>query len=551
MYSILVVDDFALDRQEIVETIQSFDDLPLFICGECENGYEALEAIRNLQPDIIICDVEMAGMTGIELASYLRKLHSEIHIVFYSLYDKVHYLRSAIQVNSDAYLMKPLSVTELRACMEQILGRMMKVERQTIEVEKLRAAMTENKISVIREFFSDVLLGGEVSGINLDHRMHQLGFEGDQVFRVAMVDLNANNSIAMGNNQDDEVLTSYQVFRYLKTHSHEMTPYYAVHISERRFAMVFCFSSNQSAVETRTMVMQVLKSFIGQMRESAISVSTTFGRQVESVSELRSQYHMCCYRLNHRWQYNGDDIIFANDNAEPISESIPDMQMIQIELRMLLEMENEDIAASASEFVETLFADMSADQQQLICHYVLGNVRLAMQENGCGQGLSGKDFRSLAQGILSLNDEENCRQYIHRLIVGVYGILHKEVENETHALAEQVRRFICESDLKSIQLRLVAEQFSYSPNYLNHIYKKATGRTILDFITACRINRAKELLCSTDMNLSEIAEEIGYSHATYLSIVFKKFEGMTPKQYKRNFLESGAASRTTIERRST
>ena len=157
MYSILVVDDFALDRQEIVETIQSFDDLPLFICGECENGYEALEAIRNLQPDIIICDVEMAGMTGIELASYLRKLHSEIHIVFYSLYDKVHYLRSAIQVNSDAYLMKPLSVTELRACMEQILGRMMKVERQTIEVEKLRAAMTENKISVIREFFGSII----------------------------------------------------------------------------------------------------------------------------------------------------------------------------------------------------------------------------------------------------------------------------------------------------------------------------------------------------------------------------------------------------------
>ena len=550
MYSILVVDDFALDRKEIVETIQSFDDLPVFICGECENGYEALEAIRNLHPDILICDVEMAGMTGIEMASYLRKINSDIHIVFYSLYDKVHYLRSAIRVNSDAYLMKPLSAPELRASLEQILGQMMKVERQAMEVEKLRQGMVENRISVVRELFSDVLLGGEISGINLEHRMRQLGFEDDWTFRVAAVDLNAKNSIAMRKEQDSEGLIPYQVFRYLKTHSHEATPYYVVHVSEKRFALVFCFASNLSAPETRGLVMQVLRTFIEKMRASAISVSTTFGRQVGSVQELRSQYHLCCYRLNHRWQYNGDDIIFANDNAEPVSDPRPDMQMIQIELRMLLEMENEDIDSSASEFIDALFADMSVRQQQLICYYVLGNVRLAMQEKSCLQGLADREFRDLAQGILALDDERDCREYIRKLIVGVYALLHQENDDENYALAEQIRRFIRASDLKHIQLRLVAEQFSYSPNYLNHIYKQATGDTILDFITTCRINRAKELMQTTDMNLSEIAEEIGYSHATYLSIVFKKFEGMTPKQYKRNYLENKAFSKTGFAEKS-
>lgn len=555
MYSILVVDDFALDRREIVETIQSFDDLPVFVCSECENGYEALEAIRNFQPDILICDIEMAGMTGIELASYLRKTNSDIHIVFYSLYDKVHYLRSVIQLNSDAYLMKPLSAPELRAGLEQILRQMMKIEQQEMEVEKLRQAMAENRISVIREFFSDVLFGGEISSINLEHRMRQLGFSAEQAFRVAMVDLNANHSIAMRNDQDNDGLIPYQVFRLLKSHSHEAIPYYVVHVSDKRFAMVFCFGAQQTAPQTRALVMQELRAFIERMRGLAISVSTTFGRQVDSVQELRSQYHLCCFRLNHRWQYNGDDIIFANENAETVSDPIPDMQMIQIELRMLLEMENENIAKSAEEFIDALFADMSTWQQQLICHYLLGNARLAMQENACFQGLGGKDFRDLAQEILSLNENEDCREYARKLIVGVYGILHQEADDENHALVEQIRWFIRESDLKYIQLRLVAEQFSYSPNYLNHIYKKATGSTILDFITTCRINRAKELMQTTDMNLSEIAEEIGYSHATYLSIVFKKFEGMTPKQYKKNYSESrqparnGGMAKSTTERR--
>ena len=63
------------------------------------------------------------------------------------------------------------------------------------------------------------------------------------------------------------------------------------------------------------------------------------------------------------------------------------------------------------------------------------------------------------------------------------------------------------------------------------MFKTATGETILDYITTCRIDRAKELMQTTNMRLSEIAEEIGYSHATYLSIVFKKQEGITPKQY--------------------
>ena len=63
------------------------------------------------------------------------------------------------------------------------------------------------------------------------------------------------------------------------------------------------------------------------------------------------------------------------------------------------------------------------------------------------------------------------------------------------------------------------------------MFKTATGITILDYITSCRIARAKELIETTDMNLAEIAEAVGYSHATYLSIVFKKQEGLTPKQY--------------------
>lgn len=79
---------------------------------------------------------------------------------------------------------------------------------------------------------------------------------------------------------------------------------------------------------------------------------------------------------------------------------------------------------------------------------------------------------------------------------------------------------------------MIADHFSYSPNYLNHIFKEVTDVTILDYITHCPHSAGgKKLMTETNKNLTAIAAEVGYSHATYLSIVFKRQEGMTPKQF--------------------
>ena len=115
MYSVLIVDDFAIDRQNLADAVRSFNKLPLHIIGVCENAYDALEIIRNMETDILICDVEMPGMTGIELASTLRAESFRGRIIFCSLYDKLHYLKAAIAVHSDGYITKPFSMRELLA----------------------------------------------------------------------------------------------------------------------------------------------------------------------------------------------------------------------------------------------------------------------------------------------------------------------------------------------------------------------------------------------------------------------------------------------------
>ena len=144
-------------------------------------------------------------------------------------------------------------------------------------------------------------------------------------------------------------------------------------------------------------------------------------------------------------------------------------------------------------------------------------------------------FENELNGMLMQNhafsSPEDCRRFAEKILLFAYQRLHQREGGRYDELIQQIKEYICTSDLKSIHLGMIADHFSYSPNYLNHIFKEVTDVTILDYITHCRIRQAKKLMTETNKNLTAIAAEVGYSHATYLSIVFKRQEGMTPKQF--------------------
>ena len=173
----------------------------------------------------------------------------------------------------------------------------------------------------------------------------------------------------------------------------------------------------------------------------------------------------------------------------------------------------------------------SFPQRQMLCHYLLGSVQfIVQQETGTDER-----FENELNGMLMQNhafsSPEDCRRFAEKILLFAYQRLHQQEGGRYDELIQQIKEYIRTSDLKSIHLGMIADHFSYSPNYLNHIFKEVTDVTILDYITHCRIRQAKKLMTETNKNLTAIAAEVGYSHATYLSIVFKRQEGMTPKQF--------------------
>ena len=532
MYSVLIVDDFPYDQKTITDMVNSFSDLPLCIIGMSDNGYEALEAVHNLQPDILICDVEMPNMNGIELANALRAEQNDAHIIFCSLYDKVHYLQAAIQLNCDGYLMKPVSRQELYGCLKQILLRLLDVKAQQKAFDSLRRAMEDNRMSLVKEFFAEVLMSHDFSTEYLQHRREQLGLGPDLRFRLALITLNYTETLSNQPVIGDSSVSSFHLYQSLKRNTGWQMPYYIVRINERNYAVIFCYTAGaQTAEETGRKTEQALNGFVSQMRSAGISITAAFGSQVSQIGEMRRQYELCRYRLNRRWQYGGDPVIFSDDAELKTLDLTLDMQIVRNELSMLLNMENDNIRRTAEEYVRTLLDGQPMFQQQMICYYLLGNVRCEIQADNLPRMMEKSDFESLFSRVMVLNSPAECMDFAINLITTAYNLIHENEKNTEQTLVERIKKFIRNSDLKNIHLRLIADHFSYSPNYLNHVFKLSTNMTILDYITICRIDRAKELFQSTNMRPSEVAEAVGYSHATYLSIVFKKQEGITPKEY--------------------
>lgn len=154
-----------------------------------------------------------------------------------------------------------------------------------------------------------------------------------------------------------------------------------------------------------------------------------------------------------------------------------------------------------------------------------------LQENGASIEKVREDFPLFYACLPEMPSATERRRFILDALRRAHALLNSRSRDNRFSFIQEIKGYIEKSDLTGIHLGLVASRFSYSPNYLNHLFKEETGMTILDYITQCRMRKAKQMLLEPGARLSDIAEALGYSHATYFSMVFKKSEGIPPKKY--------------------
>ena len=467
MLKVMIVDNESAIRKGLVHCIH-WGDLGCEIAAQADDGMMALEQIPVIQPNIVISDIRMPGMDGLELAEIIARDHPGIKVIILTGYPDFAYAQRAIQYHVVDFVLKPMTVENL-----------------TNAIEKAKAAIAEDRSSQDPQ---EKLSTTSARNIELQQSM----LLHDLIHRVACSQLYVLNRLA----QLKMDLRSYFVLKlHITSLSEEALTEeeYNEYLNQSQEILSDCLSSYQHYYIARgTQDCFVVICAAGEAPITALCR--------EAVNIVGSLAHFLLF------------IGISNCNDNPICLA-----------------DAADEAAQAVRFTVftpdhpvTHFAELSSFPQQLTDEI--------FEMLSAGHSLEGGSISSLKR-IMETNSIAEMESCTRALVQQTQDMAQSSAASADH-IVSSVQAYISAHYGEQLSLDQLAQQFYLSSSYLSRLFKRETGTTLTTYLQNVRIEAAKNLLRTTALKSYEVAERVGINDPVYFSRIFKKITGLKPKDYR-------------------
>jgi two-component system response regulator YesN len=272
---------------------------------------------------------------------------------------------------------------------------------------------------------------------------------------------------------------------------------------------------------------------IQQFQKSDTTLSATISSNVSDIQQLSSAYEQCQYLLKHKFIMGNGTLIKQDDiGSEVIQYDIGLNEMLQ-EVRFLLNTTEDE---KIHEYVDQLFRhdhkNVSEGYLKNLCFSLILTVKMVLNENGFSYSEVFDDENIIWEKLLNFETIVDAKQWLDNIMTFSRKYMTSSFESKNKSLVIKIKNYIEDNYSGDLKLETIANELYYSPNYINHIFKMDTGETIYTYVAKFKVEKAKELLRETNQKLYEISATLGYTHTAYFSNLFKKTEGITPKQYR-------------------
>ena len=499
MYQIMLVEDEMLVRESMAQNT-NWGRFGFAAPHVFENGRQALEQLEALKPDVVITDICMPFVDGLELAQHIYETLPETIVVVLTGFSEFSYAQKAIRYHVHDYLLKPVSPREFDQLLQGLAAELSeKRERQGVYS---RAAVAGE---VLKDRFFQSLLQPELPQ-ELSGAMQEAGVEfGGGMHAVVLAALPEGQITLDG--QDVTQLCMPAQFRVL----------------EDQHAMLIVSGEDTAELMARTAT--GARQLCAQLEKHAVPVG--IGGAYSGLDGLRQSAQEAQHALGYAFS-SGQTLLFDPElrkaSGSLQTDDCPTAAMIASALQS-------GAANRALELTGTLFTCIRRRRVHLDeCRPVLQRLQILMASHLTREQLRRAPEMLLPQAGCSL---EEVRLSVERL--EGYILQCQSQQNDTPAArcgrmaVEYVNEHYADSDLK---LPDVLEHLGVSRSYFSTVFKEKTGQSFVEYLTNLRMEKAKELLRETGLCTYEIAERIGFADPHYFSLTFRRREGMTPKQYR-------------------
>ncbi|SFK98914.1 two-component system, response regulator YesN [Paenibacillus sp. 1_12] len=537
LIKVLLVDDEMLVRNHL-RSLFDWENQGFTLCGEANNGAAALRLIEALKPQILILDIHMPMMDGVELTKYVYDKYRNIQIIVLSSYDKYEYVRDTMKHGAIDYLLK----SRIQAA---DLIELLNKARSTIESglhdqpPSASQVWSQNGIRLAQNQLKDWVLGDNERSAGLDSLYQSLKATGKQILVVIMQIVNFS-VITEGYSDTDK----HQYIRSILNLSQQALGPERLgigsHIDQGKFLLLLSVGQQHS----ESLAISELHDSIERLGKTVnmyLNVKAAFGYSPICVqhSDIRKYYHSACAAM----EQNLMDIYGCRpyDSTRNSNKSVSLMTInITQEKDLLSALERTDKEQTAG-ILKDIFEQIqrtstSPGSIQMIVSELVSILNKVARKTGIEQkSLFGGEFLSREQ-LNQYNNLEEIQSWIQGAYFNLTDILQESRYVGTYSkYVQQAIKYVNEFYKHPLSLEEVAEKAGITPSYLSRLFKEETQTTFTDYLNQHRIHMSQGLIEHGDERIKDIYGKVGFSSYNYFFKVFKDIVGMTPMEYAKSF----------------
>lgn len=514
---ILIVDDEKIIRRGMVQNIP-WRKLGLEPPLEARNGADALAIFERERPDILLTDIRMPLMDGVELSSKVRELSAETQIIYMTGYQDMEYIKAAFKQGAVDYILKPVEYDELLRTLERAVRQC----SEDMGLRKLKYYL-QQRLERSAPFYTRKLLKDLVEGRfeQPQELLRKLRFWGvdlspDRSYAALAVRI-ADYRHADAENRQALVLGVEDLLQDLLD---EGAGGYAFHLQDGQFACLLDHNSDETGTPRALMTAakQALAAYL------AGPVDCAMGPPVMGLFNLCESHQSALEQLRTVGELDKQD--------PPVDGQALNTRLIEQLADRIRARDEPGCSAASAALIDAARQSGSVSVDHLRGLYLMALGGLTSSVAGGELGREAVDVYTHCSGKLALcESEEALHDRATELLDELCSVLQREPDSPGARIADEIRAIVDERFAENLTIRDLSRRIFLTPQYLCQVFKLQTGITINDYITQRRVERAKQLLRSGDYKLYEIAPMVGYLDAKYFSRVFKRLTGVSPSDY--------------------
>lgn len=514
--NLLIVDDEDLTREGILSSID-WNTLGIHNIYQADDGINGLALVRKYKPEIILSDVRMPRMNGIEMAEKIREIVPDSHIIFMSGYSDKEYLKAAIRLKAVSYVEKPLQPSEVEDAVKEAISndRMLQLQKDSAS-RQLRDISEKLAIKVTHPIPDSELTSVEETFEKLGFPLRQASYFTTIIIKI----MNRNNpeSLNLPDNIPSILESAAEKMQMHGIYARKTDEYILYHV----------FSPERPLPSLLLKLADQLSDYLTERCHFYIAV----GKTVSGITRIFDSYNTAVVLLQHSFFYAYNTVLEPEKDSAPKTQ--PPYSDPAAPFHEALSSKNiEDARSVANRLYSSLLNSRSILPNHARDLYY--KLFAELYESAALNYIQLSEINGGSETITDYISRSNNLDSLHKLLMDKTELFFASLEKgaEKNSTVFLIKDYISKNyQNEALSVKDISEHVFLSASYVCTVFKNETGKTLNQYLTEYRMEKAKKLLRDPRYKITEVSSRVGYSDGNYFGKTFRKYAGLSPSEYR-------------------